>query len=601
MADLITNPHTEKAPHSALGNEHKPPQESVPKSATPGSYDNNIDSNTDSNADDNNNNDNDNDNDESEYPSGPKLWLVIFSLGLAVFLVALDQTIIAPALGAITTEFNSITDIGWYGASYLLTMTALTPIYGTVYRLFDIKLTYLAALPLFELGSLVSAVAPTSTAFIAGRAVAGIGSAGILSGSFVILGCVLPLRKRPATFGLFGALWGISSIAGPLLGGGFTDHSTWRWCFYINLPIGGAAMLVIILWLRIPQSKQNAVKEFFIARLTQLDLVGASIFVPAIVMLLLALHWGGVDLPWSHSRIIGLLVGAGVGAVVFAGVEIWQQDRSLVPPRFFKSRNVFSAMAFAMFYGASFFPMIYYLSLYFQAVQGDSAVQSGIKILPFLVSMVISSIISGTIITASGYYNPIILFETALLTAGAALISTFWIDTPLGEWLGYQVVMGLGTGVCFQAPIIVVQNILPQELIPQATACVQFFQSLGGSVFIAVAQTVFEDGLIRNLVRNAPDIDPAVIVNSGASDVRHFLEQMGRLDAVDAVLGAYVMGLRSTYYISAAAAGCAFLVTWGLDWKRIRKPSEGKDEEATTTTVEQSDGTLDADATRVGH
>jgi len=231
-------------------------------------------------------------------------------------------------------------------------------------------------------------------------------------------------------------------------------------------------------------------------------------------------------------------------------------------------------------------------ALYYQAVQGDSAIQAGIKILPFLIAMVISSVGSGVLVTAIGYYNHIILFETALLTAGAALIATFWLDTPLSKWFPAQVVMGLGTGICFQAPIIAVQNVLPPHLIPQATACTQFFQALGGSVFIAVGQTVFQNGLVSNLVRDAPGIDPAAIINSGASQIRQLVQQMGRGDAVDSVLGAYVLGLRNSYYISVATAACAFLVTWGLEWKRIQKPDVKKDEE-----VPDAAGQTDTDAT----
>lgn len=232
-------------------------------------------------------------------------------------------------------------------------------------------------------------------------------------------------------------------------------------------------------------------------------------------------------------------------------------------------------------------------------MKGDSAVQAGIKILPFLIAMVISSMLSGVLVTVLAYYTPIILVETALLTAGAGLITTFWLDTSFSKWFGYQVLMGLGTGICFQAPIIVVQNVLPQHLIPQATASVQFFQALGGSVFIAVAQTVFQNGLVNNLLRDAPDIDPAIIINSGASQLREVVvKQIGRPDAVDAVLGAYTLGLRNTYYISVAAAGCAFLATWGLEWKRIQKTGQTQDEMMTDLIKPQDDSTLDTGATR---
>ncbi|KAI8306136.1 Efflux pump roqT [Colletotrichum sp. SAR11_59] len=260
------------------------------------------------------------DEDESRYLTGAQLWLVLASLCLSVFLVALDQTIIAPALGAITSEFASIRDIGWYGSSYLMTQTVLQPPYGSIYHLFDIKTTFLGAVALFELGSLITAVAPTSAAFIVGRAVAGLGTAGIFSGSLVILAFTMPLRHRPAIFGVFGGLWGISSVVGPLLGGAFTDKVTWRWCFYINLPIGGVAMAVIFSFLRITRpaadGDEDAPKDrSFVGRILRLDLAGTAAFFPAIAMLLLALQWGGADYAWDDSRIIGLFVGAGASGL----------------------------------------------------------------------------------------------------------------------------------------------------------------------------------------------------------------------------------------------------------------------------------------------
>ncbi|KAL3293558.1 MFS toxin efflux pump (AflT) [Colletotrichum asianum] len=244
------------------------------------------------------------DEDESRYLTGAQLWLVLASLCLSVFLVALDQTIIAPALGAITSEFASIRDIGWYGSSYLMTQTVLQPPYGSIYHLFDIKTTFLGAVALFELGSLITAVAPTSAAFIVGRAVAGLGTAGIFSGSLVILAFAMPLRHRPAIFGVFGGLWRISSVVGPLLGGAFTDKVTWRWCFYINLRGGHGGDILL-----------PAYHAACRGRILRLDLAGTAAFFPAIAMLLLALQWGGADYAWDDSRIIGLFVGAGASGL----------------------------------------------------------------------------------------------------------------------------------------------------------------------------------------------------------------------------------------------------------------------------------------------
>jgi hypothetical protein len=190
---------------------------------------------------------------------------------------------------------------------------------------------------------------------------------------------------------------------------------------------------------------------------------------------------------------------------------------------------------------------------------------------PLLISVVIASVISGGFISATGYYNPVALVGMALTSIGAGLITTFNLTTPLSRWFGYQVVTGLGTGVGFQVSLLVVQNTLSQELVPQGTACVQFFQSLGGALFIAVAQTVFQNGLIDGVRRDAPQLDPTVFINSGASSIPEVLAAMGQSDALQAVLTAYMSGLRNTYYISAAAAAAAFVVALGLEWKKIEK------------------------------
>ncbi|KAK4232497.1 putative transporter [Podospora fimiseda] len=512
---------------------------------------------------------------EPIYPHGPKLYLIISSLCLCVFLVALDQTIIAPALGAITGEFSSVKDIGWYGASYLLTTTALQPTYGSLYRMFSVKWVYLTAVFIFEIGSLICGVAPTSNAFIVGRAVAGMGTAGLFSGSVVILSYTLPLRKRPAAFGLIGAMWGISSVAGPLLGGVFTDKVTWRWCFYINLPIGGAAMVAVLFFLRIDKEKRREDEGLSVwQRVMKLDLLGTVFLVPAIVCLLLALQWGGTEYAWGDKTIIGLFVGFVVMSGIFAGIQVWKGDKGTLPPRLFKKKDIVCGLLFSFFFGAGFFPLVYYVALYFQAIQGDTAVEAGIKLLPMLIAVVITSVSTGGLITVVGYYNPFILPCMALFAAGAGMITTFDLDTPFSQWFGYQVLAGLGIGVGFQAGVLVVQNTMPLEWIPVATACIQFFQSIGGAIFIAVAQAVFQNGLIEGVEKNTP-LPPDLFINIGASQVREVLENPNSPayapQYVDAVLTAYMQGLRNTYYISVGCACAAFVAALGLSWKKIKK------------------------------
>ncbi|TDZ59731.1 Efflux pump aflT [Colletotrichum trifolii] len=512
--------------------------------------------------------------DEADYPHGLKLVAIIISLCLAVFLVALDQTIIAPALGAITSEYGTVRDIGWYGSAYLLTTTALQPMYGTIYKLFSVKYAYLTAIAIFETGSLLCALAPTSTAFIVGRAIAGIGTAGLFSGSIVILSYTMPLEKRPLAFGLIGGMWGVASVAGPLLGGAFTESATWRWCFYINLPIGAIAMVFVFFLLKLSR-KNNPEGKTLLQRLAQLDLLGTVIFIPAIICLLLALQWGGTEYPWKSATIIGLIVGFGLMTVIFIGIQFWQGDQGTLPPYLFKNRNVVCAMLFACFFGAAFFPLIYYLSLYFQAIQGVSAVQAGIKILPLLLATVVASMASGALISVIGYYSAIILPSLVLFTVGSGMITTFDLDTPMREWFGYQVLAGLGIGAGFQIGVLVVQTVLPLEDIPVATACVQFFQTFGGAIMIAVAQSLFQTGLVDGVAIRVPDLDPYIFVNGGVDQVRNILTQMGRPDAIPQVLEAYMVGLRHTYCVTVACAAAAFVACLGLQWKSVKKEGKG--------------------------
>lgn len=216
------------------------------------------------------------------------------------------------------------------------------------------------------------------------------------------------------------------------------------------------------------------------------------------------------------------------------------------------------------------------LALYFQAIQGVSAVQAGIKILPLLLATVVCSVVSGGLISAIGKYNYVIIPCMVLFSIGSGLITTFDIHTPLREWFGYQVLTGLGIGAGFQIGAIVVQTVLPQEWVPVGTACIQFFQTLGGAIFIAVAQTVFQNGLISKIQQDNIGVDPYIFINSGASQTREILTQMGREDAIQPVLEAYMKGLKNTYYITLACAICAFISTLFLEFKSVKKDKKGE-------------------------
>lgn len=239
--------------------------------------------------------------------TGTGLYLVLGAVYLSILCLAMDRTMLSPALGTITSEFGTIKDVGWYTSADLMTTAATQCLYGAVYKIFNTKWIFVASIVLFEVGSLIAALSPTSSVLILGRAVSGLGSAGLSSGSYVIIAKVVPLQKRASYLGLFGGIWGIASICGPLLGGYFAGSVTWRWCFYINLPIGGVTLLAMLSFPS-PNTYDDGkkLKVSIISKLRQLDLSGATALLPTIVMLLLGLQWGGSEFPWLSGTIIGL-------------------------------------------------------------------------------------------------------------------------------------------------------------------------------------------------------------------------------------------------------------------------------------------------------
>ncbi|CZR61162.1 related to aflatoxin efflux pump AFLT [Phialocephala subalpina] len=502
--------------------------------------------------------------DEIVYPGKLQLGLLTLGLCLATFTVALDNTIIATAIPKITSVFDSLNDVGWYGSSYLLTTTALQPSFGRIYTYFNVKYTYIAALVVFELGSVLCAAAKNSVMLIVGRAVAGAGASALFSGGMTIVGFSVPLSKRPIFIAALSSMFGISSVVGPLLGGALTDKVSWRWCFWINLPFGAVSIAVVFAFFKPPQRKSSGftLKQ----KILEIDLLGALFLICAIVCLLLALQWGGTTYPWKNSKVWGCLLGFGLLIIIFIAQQFRRGDRATIPPRIFGQRTVLFASLYSCFLSMGLYSHIYYLPFYFQAVKGTTAEGSGIRTIPYLGSVIVSSIVIGGAITALGWYKPFMIFGSAIFVVGAGLIYTLTVDSPVGKWVGYQLVSGFGAGGGVQIPFIAIQVVLSSKDMPTGNAIAIFFNSLGGAISISIAQNIFSNGLKSNLPKYAPDVSAETVINAGATYLRRVVSAAD----LPGVLTAYMKALQQAYVIPIAVGGMATIFACFVEWKNVK-------------------------------
>ncbi|KAF5984804.1 putative DHA14-like major facilitator [Fusarium bulbicola] len=507
----------------------------------------------------------------TEYPSGLRLTSLIIGLCLAVLLVALDNTIIATAIPRISDDFKSLDDIGWYGSSYLLTTCSFQLLFGKLYTLFDIKWVFIIATVLFEVGSAICGAAPTSEALIVGRAIAGLGSAGIFQGAMIIIAYSVPLEKRPMYNGMFGSVYGVASVIGPLLGGAFVDHVTWRWCFYINLPVGAVALITAIFTVRIPKQKRPSQGSSWISYLHDLDPIGTLCFLPGVVCLLLALQWGGTKFPWSSAKVIGPLVLGVALLAAFVAVQAWKGDKATVPPRIFRQRTLVSASIFTLLLSAAYFTIVFYIPIWFQAIKGVSAVKSGIMCLPMILSVVIFSIVAGGGVTTIGHYVPFAYASCILTTIGAGLITTFETDTGHPKWIAYQFVFGAGVGCGIQLGIIASQVVLQEADIPIGTAIITLSQMLGGAISISAAQSIFGN-LLGHKISQTVGESSNLIAQVGATDLKDVVDPK----FYDRVLKAYNDALTETWYLSVALAALSIAGVIGMEWKSVKKANTAK-------------------------